>query len=440
MRCTGSGAKVRGCSGRDGPLLYLATHARTGSVGMVSSLFLSRDSKKNIPQLFFGVANQCSQIPPTISDGRLISLDAFRGFIMFWIVGGEALARALAKLDGVQSEMLNTALVQLEHVSWEGFRFYDLIFPSFIFIVGASVAFSLGKLQASGSRRAAVRRVICRGLLLWVVGIIYYGGISNGLYDPEANKGVRLLGVLQRIGICYLVTGLLFIYFPVRGLVTVFLVLIGGYWALLSFVAAPGQETVSYEAGRNITNWFDSEYLPFAKWSGSYDPEGILSTFPAIATCLLGVFAGLLLKNEGPSQGRKVLLLFGVGVTFVLCGYCWSASHPVIKCLWTSSFVILAGGWSLILLAFFYSLIDVIQIKKWAMPFVWIGMNPIAIYLLSSVLDFNHVAKRVLGGAVGDWAKGILPGLDSLLVSVGGMFLIFWLCQTLYKRKVFFRI
>jgi predicted acyltransferase len=126
---------------------------------------------------------------------------------MFWIVGGEALAHALAKLDGVQSEVLNTVIIQLEHVSWEGFRFYDLIFPSFVFIVGTSVAFSLGKLQASGSRSAAVRRVIWRGLLLWLIGIIYYGGISGGL------EGVRLLGVLQRIGICYLVTGLAFYLF-----------------------------------------------------------------------------------------------------------------------------------------------------------------------------------------------------------------------------------
>ena len=375
-----------------------------------------------------------------IPNERLMSLDAFRGFIMFWIVGGEALFYALSKLDGVRSEILNTLIIQLQHVSWEGFRFYDLIFPSFVFIVGASIAFSLGKLQTSGSRRAAVRRVILRGLLLWLIGIIYYGGISNGLYDPETNRGVRLLGVLQRIGICYLVAGLLFIYLPVRGLVMAFLVLLAGYWALLSFVAAPGQEMVSFEAGRNITNWFDSKYLPFAKWSGTYDPEGILSTLPSIATCLLGVFVGLLLKNKELTQGKRVLIFFGVGFIFVLCGHLWGGYHPVIKSLWTSSFVILAGGWSLILLSFFYLVIDVANIKKWAMPFVWIGMNPIMIYLLSTVLDFNHIAKRVLGGPVEEWADGILPGLGALLIAVGGIFLIFWLCQTLYKRKVFLRI
>ena len=392
------------------------------------------DCQISLNILVRGMSGETSPSLIPVSNGRLMSLDAFRGFVMFWIVGGEALAHALAKLDGVQSEVLNTVMIQLKHVSWEGFRFYDLIFPSFVFIVGASVAFSLGKLQASGSRRAAVRRVIWRGLLLWLVGIIYYGGISGGL------EGVRLLGVLQRIGICYLVTGLLFIYLPVRGLVAAFLILLGGYWALLSFVAVPGQEAVSFEEGRNITNWFDSKYLPFRKWSGTHDPEGILSTLPAIATCLLGVFAGLLLKNEGLTRGKKILTLFGAGAIFVLVGNLWGGYHPVIKCLWTSSFVVLAGGWSLVLLAFFYSVIDVVQVKRWAMPFVWIGMNPIAIYLLSTVLDFNHIAERVLGGPVAECANGRVSGLGALVVAVGGMILIVWLCRTLYKRKIFFRI
>ena len=392
------------------------------------------DCQISLDLLVRGMSDEASPSLIPVSNGRLMSLDAFRGFVMFWIVGGEALAHALAKLDGVQSEVLNTVMIQLKHVSWEGFRFYDLIFPSFVFIVGASIAFSLGKLQASSSRRDAVRRVIWRGLLLWLVGIIYYGGISGGL------EGVRLLGVLQRIGICYLVTGLLFIYLPVRGLVAAFLILLGGYWALLSFVAMPGQEAVSFEEGRNITNWFDSKYLPFFKWNGTHDPEGILSTLPAIATCLLGVFTGLVLKNERMAGGKKALTLLGVGVALVLAGHLWGEYHPVIKNLWTSSFVVLAGGWSLILLAFFYLVIDVVRVKKWAMPFVWIGMNPIAIYLLSDVVKFNQIAERVLGGSIADWTNGMASGLGALVVAVGGMILILWLCRTLYKRKIFFRI
>lgn len=369
-----------------------------------------------------------------------MSLDAFRGFVMFWIVGGEALAHVFAKLDGLQSEALNTVAIQLKHVKWEGFRFYDLIFPSFVFIVGTSVVFSLSKLLAPGDRRDAVRRVVWRGLLLWLVGIIYYGGISKGLYDAETNQGVRLLGVLQRIGICYLVTGLLFIYLPVRGLVAAFLVLLGGYWALLSFVSVPGQGVVSFEEGRNITNWFDSKYLPFFKWKGTHDPEGILSTLPAIATCLMGVFAGLLLKSERMSPVNKALILGMSGAALVFAGNYWDGYHPVIKNLWTSSFVVLAGGWSLVLLSFFYLVMDVVKLKKWAMPFVWIGMNPIVIYLLSSVVDFNQIAGRVLGGPMADWANGIVPGLGALLVALGGLFLVLWLSRTLYKREVFFRI
>ena len=132
------------------------------------------DCQISLDLLVRGMSDETSPSLIPVSNGRLMSLDAFRGFIMFWIVGGEALAHALAKLDGVQSEVLNTVMIQLKHVSWEGFRFYDLIFPSFVFIVGASVAFSLGKLQASGSRRAAVRRVIWRGLLLWLIGIILW--------------------------------------------------------------------------------------------------------------------------------------------------------------------------------------------------------------------------------------------------------------------------
>ena len=190
----------------------------------------------------------------------------------------------------------------------------------------------------------------------------------------------------------------------------------------------------------NFNNWFDSKYLPFRKWSGTHDPEGILSTLPAIATCLLGVFAGLLLKNERMSRVNKALILGAVGAVLVFAGDFWGGYHPVIKNLWTSSFVVLAGGWSLVLLSFFYLVIDVVKLKKWAMPFVWIGMNPIMIYLLSSVVDFNQIAGRILGGPVADWANGMVPGSGALLIALCGMVLVLWLCRNLYKREVFFRI
>ena len=377
---------------------------------------------------------------PELAPSRLVSLDVFRGFVMFWIVGGEAIAHALAGLNWGESSALDTVVLQLTHVEWEGFRFYDLIFPSFIFIVGTSLVFSLSKLAAPGDRRGATRRVIKRGLLLWLIGIIFYGGISKGWYDAEMHEGVRLLGVLQRIGICYLVTGLLFLHVPLRGLAAAFLTLLAGYWALLSFVVAPGQDTVSFAEGKNLADWFDSEYLPFFKWKVTHDPEGILSTLPAIATCLLGVFAGILLKGETLTRAKKCGFLLLAGAVLVFLGNYWGEHFPVIKNLWTSSFVLLAGGWSLVVLGVFYMVVDWIGFKGWAMPFVWIGMNPIMIYLLSSVVDFNEIATRVLGGPLSGWIDGIVPGLGALLIALAGMALVLLLCRFLYKKETFFRI
>lgn len=371
---------------------------------------------------------------------RLASLDVYRGFVMFWIIGGGTLARAMAGMRGADSDVIDTLSLQLTHVKWEGFRFYDLIFPSFVFIVGTSLVYSLGRYTGLGDRRGATIRVIRRGLLLWLIGIIYYGGISKGLYNESSDQGVRLLGVLQRLGICYLVTGLLFLYVPLRGLVVVFLGILGGYWLLLTFVSVPGQENISFAEGKNLTNWFDSKYLPFFKWRGTHDPEGILSTFPAIATCLLGVFAGLLIKGGRPSRGMTCLILMVSGACLIGLGNLWGAGFPIIKNIWTSSFVLVAGGWSLVLLGLFYAVVDLVGWKKWAMPFIWVGMNPIAIYLLTSVVNFNEIAARIFGGPVADWADGLTPGLGQLIVAIAGLTMVLLLCRTLYRNKLFFKV
>ena len=198
--------------------------------------------------------------------GRLLSLDALRGFDMFWIMGADSLGGALA---GMASGPVTHALAeQLDHVAWEGFRFYDLIFPLFVFIAGVSLVFSLGKIVPRYGKDAAFTRLAKRALLLYLLGIFTYGGFSTP-FDQ-----IRLLGVLQRIAICYAVTGFLFIFFRPRTLVAVALAILLGYWALLALVPAPGQPAVSFAEGKNIVNWFDSRYLPLRKWDGDHDPEG----------------------------------------------------------------------------------------------------------------------------------------------------------------------
>ena len=153
-----------------------------------------------------------------------------------------------------------------------------------------------------------------------------------------------------------------------------------------------------FDEGLNLANHFDFQYLPGKKWDGAYDPEGLLSTIPAIATCLFGVLAGLLLKEQRLTEGRKLLLLAGGGVISILLGYLWGLQFPVIKKLWTSSYVLVAGGWSCLLLAAFHQLIDRMGWRRWCEPFLWFGMNSIAIYLITHLIDFRPLADRLVGG------------------------------------------
>ena len=359
---------------------------------------------------------------------RLVSLDALRGFDMFWIVGAEELVRGLQKIGG--GGVMGVLAEQLHHKAWEGFHFEDLIFPLFVFIAGVSLVFSLEKMLRQSGRRATVLRVIQRSALLFFLGILCYGGVSTTF------QNIRLLGVLQRIALCYLFSSLLFCFLKPRALFGVFVGLLVGYWALLSFVPVPGHGTGQFTEGANLANYIDQQYLPLHRYDGDHDPEGLLSTLPAIASCLLGVFAGLLLKNPSLSDRQKVLRLIVGGLTCLAAGWAWHLNFPVIKKIWTSSFVLVAGGYSCLLLAAFYQIIDVWKFRKWAMPFVWIGVNPITIYFGGRFIDFEGLAKLFVGGpvavAVGDYAELVLA-----LTSLG---FGFWFMRFLYQRKIFLRV
>src|SRR5438477_6236348 len=287
---------------------------------------------------------------------RLMSLDALRGFDMFWIIGAEDLFHGLNKISNTGA--FRVIAGQLDHEDWQGVHFYDLIFPLFVFIVGVSLVFSLSKAIGTAGRGATVRRVIRRGVILFLLGIFYYGGFSHDWPD------IRLMGVLNRIALCYLFAGLFFCFFRLKGLLAICVALLVGYWALLSYVPFPyvrplpgGNQTICRESGFtnvvqlnlscinlvsgvlvkgvNLANYVDQKYLPGMKWDGTWDPEGILSTLPAIATCLLGVFAGLLLKSSNIKDRPKVHGLLLLGLAGVLLGHLWGFQFPVIKKIWT---------------------------------------------------------------------------------------------------------
>jgi predicted acyltransferase len=394
---------------------------------------------------------------PSTSSPRLLSLDALRGFDMFWIVGGEEVVHALYQAwpNGATRLLHN----QMDHKDWQGVAFYDLIFPLFVFIVGVSLVFSLTRMIERSGKATAVKRIFFRSLVLYGFGLLVYGGLSKGV------ENIRWMGVLQRIAICYFFASLIFCFVKTRGMIAICAALLLGYWAVMALVPFPdvrptpgGDQTITkgggftsvaqlnlasatmisgkYLPGVNLANFVDQKFLPGYKWDGTYDPEGILSTFPAIATCLLGIFAGLLLRNPSVPDQKKVLCLLGVGAAGVALGFLWGLEFPVIKKIWTSSYVLVAGGYACLFLAAFYQIIEIWQWRKWCAPFVWIGLNPITIYLVFHFVAFEKLALLVVGGPI----EASAGAAGQLVVTLAIVALMFAFVRFLFQRKIFLRL
>jgi len=370
---------------------------------------------------------------------RVASVDALRGFNIFWLIGGDGAIWALDDMSTgkgpVASGIGHFLGRQLHHVAWEGLTFYDFIFPLFIFITGVSIVFSLSRLVERQGLWPAHVRVLRRSLLLYGLGLIYYGGISQHWAD------IRYVGVLQRIALCYLFASLLFLNLNLRGMLAAFVALLAGYWALMTFVPVPGIGAGSFAPDANLANWVDARYLPGRLWDVTRDPEGMLSTLPAIGTCLIGVFAGLLLKNERIAAQRKSLWLIGAGIILVAAGHLWGLQFPVIKAIWTSSFVLVAGGYSLLLLGVWHQIIDVWGIRGWSTIFVWIGANAITLYFFNGLSGFEPFAKRFMGGDLSALIdRFTTPHTGLFLGHVLGLAFAIALAGFFYRRKIFLRV
>jgi len=210
----------------------------------------------------------------------------------------------------------------------------------------------------------------------------------------------------------------------------------------MTFVPVPDVGAGSYAMDANLANWIDFNYLPGMKWDVTRDPEGLLSTLPAIGSCLLGVLAGLLLQDRRVEPQQKSLWLVGAGMLMVVAGYLWGLQFPIIKQIWTSSFVLVAGGYSAILLGVFYQVIDVWEWRTWPTVFVWIGANAITLYMLGNVMNYYEtVATRFVGGDVADFLDThVTPGTGHLLAAAGGLALAISAANYLYRHKIFLRV
>jgi len=363
---------------------------------------------------------------------RLGSLDALRGFTMFWIVGADYLAGAFRGLDGgAVTQFLG---YQLGHAEWAGFTFYDLIFPLFLFVLGAAVPLSLDRIVARDGRPAALQRMLRRAALMYLLGVLYYGGLAHGWGQ------VRWVGVLQRLALVYLATGALHLYCRPRTIAAVAVTLLLGYWALLTFVPVPDGVAGDYARGHNLANWVDAHWLPGKVWYGDYDPEGLLSTLPAIASGVFGLFAGRWLQDPSAQPETKARGLWLVGAICLVLGYAWGLQFPIIKRIWTSSYALVAGGWCLLLLGTFYWLIDLRRISRWATPFLWIGGNALLIYLVSHLVDFRAVSAFLVGGPVAAALDSWWAGLSGLVLAIASIVLCTALCGWLHHRRIFLRL
>jgi predicted acyltransferase len=363
---------------------------------------------------------------------RLYSLDALRGFDMFWIMGGEGIFISLAAITGWP--VFNWCAAQLEHVPWHGFVFYDMIFPLFLFIAGISFPFSYAKrMRNNESRTSIYKHVFYRGLILVLLGILYNNGVKFNFSE------LRYGSVLGRIGLAWMFAALIFMNTRLTARIIWCSGILIAYWLLLLlFPAHDLGSTDPFSQEGNLASYIDRLIMPGKLYRGNHDPEGLFSTLPAISTALLGMFTGEFLLSEKLKDRpyRKVLYMFVAAVILMIIGKLWDLVFPINKNLWSSSFVCYVGGLSLLLFVIFYLIIDVWNIRKWAFFFVVIGVNPITIYLAGRIISFQAATRFFFGGFAALVPEAWVPFVNAVgLTAIGWLFLYF-----LYRKKIFLRV
>lgn len=379
--------------------------------------------------------DQLNTTKPEQKKKRLLSVDALRGFDMFWILGGEKFFAALFIITGWS--FFHIASLQMVHSTWHGFTAYDLIFPLFIFLSGVSLGITGKPLSHYPPEKAKsiVLHGVKRLVILMLLGVIYNHGWGKGI--PADIESIRVASVLGRIGISWFVAALLVWFFSERIQWIFVLVVLLGYWLLLSSVSIAGLGDGDYSADGAINVWFDQHFLPGAILRNkAFDPEGVLSNLPSIINALFGVFTGRFIIKYSANTLKLTSFLILAGISMVILGYVWGIFFPINKTLWTSSFVLVTSGFSILLLTLFYVLIDVVKIRAWATFFAVIGTNSIVVYVGSSVVSWGYISKSFLGGLI-----NIAPPGWSSLIFFGGVVLFQWLVlYWLYCRKIFIKI
>ena len=365
---------------------------------------------------------------------RLCSLDTLRGFDMLFIMGG---SMVLASLVNIFPKPFFEALAeQTKHVGWNGLHLEDCIFPLFLFIAGISFPFSLEKQRECRRSEADIyKKVISRGLMLVFLGFIY-----NGLLELNFER-MRYASVLGRIGLAWMFAALIFMNTRSVTRIVIIVCTLVGYYLLVRYWPLERPEGVEWlEPEGTLARYIDTNFLPGRKLYGNntYDPEGLLATIPAICTALMGMMTGSFIKRGGAlNEGtRKAILMAVAAGVLIGVGLLWSRIFPINKKMWTSSFVCVVGGISLILFALFYYIVDVKGWKRWTFFFRVIGLNSITIYLAQKFISFRDTDEAIFGGLI-----RLLPeNAQSTAGDVGYLILCWLFLYFLYRKKIFLKV
>jgi predicted acyltransferase len=365
-------------------------------------------------------------------EGRLVSLDVFRGIAIAFMI-------LLNNLGGDKNYPI------LQHADWNGLTLADIFFPFFLFILGAAIPYSLGrKLEQNESKKRLLLRIVRRTVILFALGVFI-----NGFPYFDLST-LRVMGVLQRIALCYLAASAIYLTLNRRKRIVITILLIVLYWILMTVVPGPGYGLGVLDKNGSLAAYIDRLLLHGHLYAGTWDPEGFLSTIPALATTMLGLLtAEHLRSNRTPKEESAALFLFGV--LLMAIGALWNLSFPINKNLWTSSFVVFTGGMAIIIFCLCHYIIDFKKQVWWAKPFIIFGLNSITAYVLTEIMNLTLIYANVtlsdgrslsLKGLIyeSSFASWVGPFNGSLFY--GLTFLLFWLgiMTIFYKRRIFIKV
>ena len=361
---------------------------------------------------------------------RLLSIDALRGFDMLLISGGGTFLVLLENKTGLAG--VDWIADQLKHPTWNGFTFYDFIFPLFLFIAGVSMAFSLNKgIEMGLSKSELYKKAFWRMLILVILGIIDKNQPVT-FFEPSQ---IRVASVLGRIGLAGFFASLLYLNFSrlhrifwVAGILLL-------YYAALFLIPVPGYGAGNLTMEGNLVGWIDRNFLPGRLLQKIYDENGLITQLPALCLTVMGSIAGDVLRSDR-KESKKLQILLLAGIAGIGIGLFWGLHFPINKHLWSSSFILLTAGMAFLILSLFYYVIDVLKFQSWTFFFQVIGMNSLTIYLAYHFIDFEHTSHALFAGLYAPVPEQFHDALEAL----GALVLVWSMMYFLYKKKIFIKI